>query len=350
MHGPGAMRCVWVLVCAASLLAQDARFDVRSRLVLAPVAVADAFGRPISGLEAADFVVLDNGRPQKIVVDTIDTGVPRIALVVAVQGSGIAEGALAKARKLGSMIQPIVTGDRGCAGLLEFDERVNWLQECTGDSGALRKSFLALKVGEYKTARMLDAVSSAIEHLRKEQNARRVLLLISESRDRGSESTIEQVLAEAQASDVTIYAATFSVFATSLAAKVPVHVTVSKSPNDTPAQQEMHTLNGAPPNKFNPKNPPPEQRVDLKSGIDELARKFGANTTDVLAGGTGGTLFPFTKAKALEEAILKLGNELHSHYVISFAPDPPDEGYHALEFKVTRKGAFQVRARPGYRL
>jgi len=51
------MRCVWVLVCAASLLAQDARFDVRSRLVLAPVAVADAFGRPISGLEGADFVV-----------------------------------------------------------------------------------------------------------------------------------------------------------------------------------------------------------------------------------------------------------------------------------------------------
>jgi VWFA-related protein len=350
MHTPGEMRCAWILACAASLLAQDARFDVRSRLVLAPVAVTDASGRPVSGLEASDFVVLDNGRPQKIVVDTIDTGVPRIALVIAVQASGIAEATLAKARKLGSMIQPIVTGDRGCAGLLDFDDRVNWLQECTGDSVALRKSFLALRSGDYKTARMLDAVSSAIGHLRKEQNARRVLLLISESRDRGSESTIEQVMAEAQAADVTIYAATFSAFATSLAAKVPVHITVSKSPHETPAQEEMHTLNGAPPNKFNPKNPPPEQRVDLKSGVEELARKFGTNTGAVLTGGTGGTLFPFTKAKALEEAIIKLGDELHSHYVISFAPDPSDEGYHALEFKVTRKGEFQVRARLGYRL
>jgi len=332
------------------LAAQDARFDVRSRLVVAPVTVTDASGRPVPGLEATDFTVLDNGHPQKIAVDSIDTGVPRIALVIAVQSSGIAESALGKARKLGSMIQPIVTGDRGCAGLVMFEERVNWLQECTGDGGALRKSFLALRATGDKTARMLDAASSAIDHLRKEQNARRVLLLISESRDRGSESTIEQVMAEAQAADVAIYAATFSAFFTSLGSKVPGHLSASKSAHETPAEKEMHTLNGAPPNKFNPKNPPPEQRVDLKSGMEELTRKFGTNTADVLTGGTGGTVFAFTKTRALEEAILKLGNELHSQYVISFAPDPADEGYHALEFKVTRKGAFQVRARPGYRL
>jgi VWFA-related protein len=347
---PGVMRYAWVLVCAISAAAQDARFDVRSRLVVAPVAVMDASGRPLAGLEASDFAVLDNGHPQKIVVDSIDTGVPRIALIIAVQSSGIADAALGKARKLGSMIQPIVTGDRGCAGLLMFDERVNWLQECTGDGGALRTALLGLRSTGDKTARMLDAASSAIDHLRKEQNARRVLLLISESRDRGSESTIEQVMAEVQAADVAIYAATFSAFITSLGSKVPGHLSASKSAHETPAQEELHTLNGAPPNKFNPKNPPPEQRVDLKSGMEELTRKFGINTTDVLAGGTGGTLFPFTKAKVLEEAILKLGNELHSQYVISFAPDPTDEGYHALEFKVTRRGAFQVRARPGYRL
>jgi VWFA-related protein len=344
------MRCASLVLCAGSLAAQDARFDVRSRLVLAPVAVTDVSGRPVAGLEASDFTVLDNGRPQKIVVDSIDTGVPRIALVIAVQSSGISEAALQKARKLGSMIQPVVTGERGCAGVVMFDERVNWLQRCTGDVGALRAAFLALRPTGFKTARMLDAVSSAIEYLRQEQNARRVVLLISESRDRGSESTIEQVMADAQAADVAIYAATFSAFTTSLASKVPVHVSASKPPHQTPAQEGLHTANGEPPNKYNPKMPPPEHRIDLKSGIEELTRKFGANTTDILTGGTGGTLFPFTKAKALEEAIVKLGDELHSQYVVSFAPDPPEEGYHALEFKVTRKGAFQVRGRAGYRL
>ncbi len=61
-------------------------------------------------------------------------------------------------------------------------------------------------------------------------------------------------------------------------------------------------------------------------------------------------VFPFTRTKGLEEAITKLGEDLHSQYVISFAPDPPEEGYHAIEVKVTRKGVFQVRARTGYRL
>jgi len=344
------MRCVFLFVCAASLVAQDARFDVRSRLVLTPVAVTDASGRPFPGLEASDFAVLDNGRPQKIVVDSIDTGVPRIALAIAVQSSAISEAVLQKARNLGSMIQPVVIGERGCAGLLTFDDRVKWVQECTGDGGALRKAFLGLRSAPGKTARMLDAASSAIARLREEQNARRVLLLISESRDRGSESTIEQVMAQAQEADVVIYAATFSAFTTALASKVPVRGSDEKAPNLTPPQQEMQTANGAPANKFNPKIPPPGQRVDLKSGVEELARKFGINSTDVLTGGTGGLVFPFTKAKALEEAILTLGEELHSEYVISFAPDPPEEGYHALEFKVTRKGVFQVRARAGYRL
>jgi VWFA-related protein len=283
-------------------------------------------------------------------VDSIDTGVPRIALAIAVQASGVSAAAIDMVRKVGSMIQPAITGERGCAGLLAFDDRVNWLQECTGDGGALRTAFLALRPAGYKKARMLDAASAAIDHLRKEQNARRVLLLISESRDRGSESTMEQVMAEAQAADVAIYAATFSAFATSLISKVPIQIPVSKQPNQTPAQEAMQTANGAPPNKFNPKIPPSEQRVDLKSGIEELARKFGTNTTDVLTGGTGGTVFAFTKAKALEEAIMRVGEELHSQYIISFAPVPAEEGYHALEVKVTRKGEFQVRARAGYRL
>ncbi len=59
-------------------------------------------------------------------------------------------------------------------------------------------------------------------------------------------------------------------------------------------------------------------------------------------------VFPFTREKGLEEAISKLGEDLHSQYVVTFAPDPLQEGYHALEFKVTNKSAFQIRARAGY--
>ena len=95
---------------AASLAAQDSRFNAGARLVVVPVSVTDLKGRSLDGLEASDFVVLDNGKPRKVAVDTIDTGVAPIALMVAVQGSGISAAVLEKVRKIGAMIQPLIIG------------------------------------------------------------------------------------------------------------------------------------------------------------------------------------------------------------------------------------------------
>ena len=110
----------------------------------------------------------------------------------------------------------------------------------------------------------------------------------------------------------------------------------------------MKTSNGAPPGPFNPKIPPPEERVDVLGALHELSRLGTANTTEVLAKGTGGTTFPFTRQKGLEDAIQKLGVELHTQYVISFVPEASAPGYHTLTVRLSRPGEFQVRARPGY--
>ena len=346
----GKLLCVVLLLCmplAVAAQAPDPRFAADSRLVLVPVNVTDAKGRPVEGLEAADFLVADNGQPQKAGVDTIDTGVAAIALVIAVQSSGISTAVLEKVRKIGAMVQPLVTGERGCAGVVSFAERVSWLEDCTKDPDALERAFQKLRPGEHKEARMLDAVDSAVEHLGRHPNARRVLLLISESRDRGSETDLEAVAVAAQSAGVTVYSATYSAFKTAFTSKTPV------SPPGRPegpksASETMGTMNGAPPNPWNPKIPPPEHRVDIAGGIGELARLGQTNTTEVLIKRTGGAAFPFTKQRALEEAIRKLGAELHSQYLLSFVPEAVAPGYHSLEVRVTRPGEFRIRARPGY--
>src|ERR1700730_12314091 len=145
-----------VLAFAVSLAAQQPQFDVRSRLVLVPVTVTDPKGRSVDGLEPADFLVFDNGRPQKAAVDTIDTGVAPIALVVAVQSSGISAAVLEKVQKIGVMIQPLITGERGCAALFSCAERVTWLQHCRNSPDALARAFHELRPAEDKRARMLD--------------------------------------------------------------------------------------------------------------------------------------------------------------------------------------------------
>jgi VWFA-related protein len=353
MHASEVMRRAMALAFAASLAAQESRFDVRSRLVLVPVTITDLKGHSIDGLEAPDFLLFDNGRPQKATVDTIDTGVAPVALVIAVQSSGISAAALEKVRKIGAMIQPLITGDRGCAAIVSFAERVTWLQDCTKDPDALERAFHeiqpVLRPGEDREAHMLDAVQSAVEYLRRRPNARRVLLLISESRDRGSQTVLDVVTAAAQSAGVTVYATSYSAFKTAFTSKLPVsgprRPLKPKTPNDATGN-----VNGNPPGKSNPfpKTPPPEQQDDALGGIGELARLHKRSTADVLTKDTGGTTFPFTRQKTLEAAIQKLGAELHMQYVVSFVPEASAPGYHTLEVRLARPGEFRIRARPGF--
>ena len=57
---------------------------------------------------------------------------------------------------------------------------------------------------------------------------------------------------------------------------------------------------------------------------------------------------PHSNVDEIKDAIQKLGKELHSQYVLSFAPEDAAPGYHTLEVKVTRGRPFHIRARPGY--
>jgi VWFA-related protein len=306
-----------MLALAVSLFAQEPRFDVRTRLVQVPVTVTDAQGRFVASLESSDFILLDNGRPQHVVVDSIGTGVAPIALVVAVQSSGISAAVLDKINKIGGMIQPLIIGERGCASVVSFAEHLTWLQECTNSPGAIEKAFRDIRPGDAMQGRMLDAASDSIERLRAWPNARRVLLLVSETRDRGSKTDLAAVGAAAESAGVAVYAATYSAFRTAFTSRDPA-----------PAS--------------------PGGQGGILTGISELGRLSKKNTTEVLTAATGGVAFPFTKQKGLEDAIEKLGRELHAQYVLSFAPDSSEPGQHRIEVRLARGGDFHIRARPHY--
>lgn len=343
-------KCLVAWAVAGTLCAQDSRFAVQSRLVLVPVSVTDPKGQVVDGLEGGDFFLFDNGRPQKTTLDTAGTGMAPVALVVAIQTSGISKAALERVNKIGAMIQPVVTGAHGCAAVVSFSEQVDWLLECSKDEGRIARAFEQVRPGVGKKARMLDAAYESIERLVKYPGSRRVLLLISESRDRGSEGALEQVAMAAQTTGVAVYAATYSAFRIALTSKSGVAGEAPakrpKRPND-----EYGTASGGPPRCglicVEPALPPVEQRVDILSGMEELIRLGKTNTIQALATGTGGATFAFNGLSGLEEAIQKLGTDLHSQYLLSFTPDDSTAGYHRLEVRVG-SGDRVVRARPGY--
>ena len=63
---------------------------------------------------------------------------------------------------------------------------------------------------------------------------------------------------------------------------------------------------------------------------------------------TGGHEFVFLRQKGLEDAVQRIGTELHSHYMISYKPSNGSEGgYHTIEVTVNRSDLI-CKTRPGY--
>ena len=103
-------RCVGVLFAPTVVLIAQQQPTIRTNvpLVLVPATVTDRKGNFIDGLEAGDFIVIDDGVPQKVRLDTSDTVLAPVSLVIAVQSSGISAPELAKIRRVGGMIQPLI--------------------------------------------------------------------------------------------------------------------------------------------------------------------------------------------------------------------------------------------------
>jgi len=299
----------------AGLLAQEPTFRTTVPLVIAPTTVTDKKGDYVDGLTEKDFLLYDNRRPQQIRVDV--HFVP-ISLVIAVQSSSLAAPALVRIRKIGSMIEPLVIGERGEAAVFAFDDRVRLIQGFTSDARALKQAFQAIQPG-YSGSRMIDAVTASVRLLSKcPIQRRRVLLLIGETRDRSSEGKLEDAVTTAQLENVTVYPVTYSAFLTGFTAK----------PDATASQAGG---------------------MNLLAIFAEIARLATTNAAEALSKYTGGRHFSFLKQRSLEQAISRIGEELHSQYLLSFSPAVREEGaFHEIEVKIRDRTDVTVRTRPGY--
>lgn len=323
---------VLMLCCGAGAAAQTRPFRVETSVVQVPVAITAKNGQHLDGLTASDFRVIDNGKLQAVTVDDFNTGLAQVSLAVLIQTAGVSTPALAKIRRIGGMIQPLVTGERGEAAVITFDSRVVCIQDFTADDAKIRDAIAQIKPGSaMDRARMLDAVAEAAARLDK-RKGRKVLLLISETRDRGSETSLRQVVQAVESQGIEVFGASYSAYATGLIAK----------PKDLPDTS-------APPAAIDPiEGPPPPPQIEFLPIIMEVLRLGKTNAVQALTRETGGADFPFTKESGLENAIQKLGVEVHSQYVLSF-PQPKDSpGWHEIQVLVPNRPGLLIRARHTY--
>ena len=331
------------------------KVKVQVALVNTPVTVRDARGEMVHDLEARDFQIADNGVTQQI--SHFDMGGDPISLVILMETSSRIEALLPQVRKTGILFTQTVMGPSGEAAVVGFNDSVDKLQDFTTNGDLIENTIAHLGEGT-SGSKLYDAMAVGVEMLsgRPEATAdkpgrRRVLMILSEATDAGSDAKLGEVLRNAQLANVTIYSVGLSTTRAELQAK----------PKDTRPQLTPPGTFPLPPQPGTPQTPTSEANrygnIDILAAavwaVQHVHNQIKDHALEVAAAATGGAHLSTFKDRSIEKAIDEIGGELHSQYTISYTPTGADApGYHEIKVNVVRNDAknLKVRARPGYYL
>jgi VWFA-related protein len=322
----------------------------RVSLVNTPVTVRDSKGQMVNTLNPKDFQITDNGVPQQIT--HFDLGGDPLSVVFLVETSSRIAPLLPQIQKSGILLGETVMGPDGEAAVVGFNDAVDKLQDFTTSQDAIEKTFSKLNTVT-RGSKLFDAMAIGVEMLSGRPlptadapGRRRIMLILSEATDVGSETKLGAVLRQAQLSNVTIYSVGLST--TMAEMKAP--------PKDTTPQVTPPGTFGRPPFPGSVQTPD-SQAAEYGTGnlmalavwaVQHAKNKITDHALELAATATGGEHIGTFKNHSIENAIDEIGGELHSQYSVSYIPSGTnDTGYHEIKVTVNR-GGLKVRARPGY--
>jgi VWFA-related protein len=299
-------------------LAQETTLRSQSNVVLIPALVKDQQGGIVYGLQAKDFIVEDDGVEQALRLDEAPEGQP-VSLVVAIQRGRRANYEFPRIQGLKSMLGPLFSLGTARVALVEFDSQIDLTRDFTKDASLFADDLRNLQAGDGGAA-ILDAVAYSVSLLKKEpEERRRVLLLISETRDHGSIVKINDTVAAIGQSNAVMYALAFS----------PALSNILDTGRGTNKDEE-------------------HQGVDFLDLGYRVAQAMRKNVPSTIASMTGGEYELFATRKKFEVRMNDFTNHLHSRYQLSFAPRSPHPGLHQIRVRLRNAGDGAVLARTSY--
>jgi len=331
-------------------ISQDPGFTFKTSVdyVQVPVWVYDREGSYINNVRPEEFHLYDNDKDQNLQYDVTYTP---ISLVIAIQANAQAQALLPQVNKIGNLIGPQVIGEAGEAAVISYDAKIRVLQEFTHDQSKITEAVAKIKPGS-TSSRMVDAVVDGARMLRsRPRDRRRVLLLIGETRDMGSETRLREALMDLQLTNILFYAVDMSRFVDVLTAErqpgrpsiMPPAATFpiagARSAATPTAVEQMNDTNATA--QFLP------LMIELFRDVKAI---FKMNPVEAFSKGTGGAEYGFHSQRTLEDALSQMGEQLHSMYTLSYAPSNRDEpGWHTIKVTVSNHSSVgKVLCRPGY--
>ena len=294
---------------SAQPAAKPAAFRTSAQMVLVPVTVTDHAGKTVEGLQAKDFTVLEDRVPQSIASFSIEDAPCSVGLVLDISGSmrntldaakGVAHSFIQSSNPQDEFLLLTVSTQPEAASAFTTD--VAELEDNIGRSNAGGMTAL------------IDTVYLGLNHMRKANQPRRALLILSDGMDNYSRYSKGELMRAALEADVQVYA-----------------IIVGNGSGGGASGGALF-------------------RPSLASKpIDQAREREGPNLLEELADKTGGLHFRVRNDAEAREAAAKAGRALRNLYVIGYQPPgaAPAGKWHQVSVK-SNLPKVHVYARNGY--
>jgi Ca-activated chloride channel family protein len=327
---------LWLLPLLASLLAAQAErpaqpeqqpIRVQVNEVVVPVTVTDEKGAFVSNLEASDFLVLDEGRPQKIVYFSREQGQPVVVGFLLDMSNTTRLHWKTFQEAVLELVWTLLPGDKKFSGyLITYSNEPELLVDTTHDSEKIVEKIRKLKPGG--GAALFDAIWMACTRRSLIQGEpiepRRILIIVGDGNDNASKHNLEEVLELAQRNMVTIYGVSTVAFGfTSEGEK-----NLKRLAEETGGRVEY----------------------PLQGVYKDVAGYLSTPSDEgnyALRVGTGG--YAAAIASSIVRAVAAVAGEITTQYVLRYVPDEPDspKAFRTIEVRVNLPNV-KVRHRKGY--
>lgn len=284
---------------------QPPTISVKVNVVSFFATVHDRDGKVVKDLTKDDFVLLEDGAPQKIEYFSKETDLPlTIGLLVDTSRSQIP--VLDQERRASeTFLDRMLRQDKDRAFVVSFDRQVQTLQGLTSSRRDLWEALETLKIpGQYATL-IHTAVKESSENVMRQEPGRKAFVLLTDGVAFRDSTSLGTAIEFAQRADTIIYSIRFS-----------EHV---------PAYRPGKAL------------------------VLVAAKERGKQSLHRMAEETGGSAFEVGKDQTIAEIYSQIEDALRNQYSIGYAPgrSAPDGKFHKIKL-TTKDRTLTVRTRDGY--
>ena len=326
---------LWVFlvpVLAAQQQAEPpaARIQVSVNEVIVPITVTDDRGRFVSNLDAKDFRILDEGRPQRIRFFSHDQKQPVVVGFVIDMSNNTRVHWKTYQDAILELVWNLLPGDKKYTGyLVTSSNDAEMVVNTTWDSDKIADQVKKLKPGGGSS--FFDAIYMACTKHEVVQGEpyepRRVIIVVGDGNDNASKRSIEEVLEVAQRNLVTIYAMSTQAFGFA---------------NDSQDVLERITAETG-----------GHVEYPLSSLYKDVSGYLSTPSDDgnyALTVGTGG--YAAEISGAIIKAVGGIGGEVTTQYVVRYIPDVDPEArakvFRHIKVEIPTLPNVKIRARNGY--